>query len=209
MAIFTSLALAWAAFGVAVVGAGVGIVQTQKAAQVQANQMSRQAAAQEKEIKRQAAFEQDQLAETRRVQRLNADMSEIKRQKDLRFLLARQRAGAAGRFDPITSRSFMALTEDTIRTAELDIDAIRLGADISEQRSFLEAEEVQRSSEAGVESLQVSTAASISRLGDAVRSTTISGIVSTVGSAIGAASTSVPKASTRTPSPITAPKLRR
>lgn len=208
MAIGTILAIGTLVLGA--VGVGVGIVQTRQAAKVQANQVRSQSAAREAEIKRQIAFEEAQLAETRRVQRLNADTAEVKRQRDLRHLLARQVAGAAGRFDPITSRSFMALTEDTIRTAELDIEAIRLGADISEQRSFLEQEEIQRSGEAGVASLRTSTAASILRLEDAVLSTAISGAISTVGAVVDTATAfkSLPKTPARIPSPTITPKLR-
>lgn len=208
MAIGTILAIGTLVLGA--IGVGVGVVQANKAAKVQANQIRSQSAAQEAEVKRQIAFEEAQLAETRRVQRLNADVAEVKRQRDLRRVLSSQVAGAAGRFDPITSRSFMALAEDTIRTAELDIDAIRLGADISEQRSFLEQEEIQRSGEAGVASLQANTAASISRLGDAVRGSSISGAVSTVGSVIDftAGFQNLAKTQARTPSPKITPKRR-
>lgn len=198
-------------FGLTAVSAGIGFVQTKKAAQVQSNQIHTQAAAQEKEFKRQAAFEQQQLADTRRVQRLNADMAEAKRQKDLRVMLARQVAGTAGRFDVVTSRSAMALIEDTIQTAELDIDAIRLGADISEQRSVLEAEEIQRSSEAGVSALRASSAASITRLDDAVKASAIQGVISTVGAVVELATgfAGIPKkTATRIPSPTITPKLR-
>ncbi len=208
MAFFTLAAAAWAAVGVSAVAATTSFVQQKKAAKVQANLIHSQAAAQAKEIKRQVAFEQDQLNQTRRVQRLNAEMAEASRQKDLRVMLARQIAGTAGRFDVVTSRSAMALIEDTIQTAELDIDAIRLGADISEQRSFLEAEEIQRSGEAGVSALRASAAASIVQLDAAVRSTAISGVVSTVGAVAKAVSANIPKAPTRTPSPTITPRLR-
>lgn len=208
MAIGTILAIGTLVLGA--VGVGVGIIQTRQAAKVQANQVRSQSAAREAEIKRQVAFEEAQLAETRRVQRLNADVAEVKRQRDLRRVLSSQVAGAAGRFDPLTSRSFMALAEDTIRTAELDIDAIRLGADISEQRSFLEQEEIQRSGEAGVASLQATTAAGISRLDAAVRGSAISGAVSTVGSVIDftAGFQNLAKTQARTPSPKITPKRR-
>lgn len=208
MAIGTILAIGTLVLGA--VGVGVGIIQTRQAAKVQANQVRSQSAAREAEIKRQVAFEEAQLAETRRVQRLNADVAEVKRQRDLRRVRSSQIAGAAGRFDPFTSRSFMALAEDTIRTAELDIDAIRLGADISEQRSFLEQEEIQRSGEAGVASLQATTAAGISRLDAAVRGSSISGAVSTVGSVIDftAGFQNLAKTQARTPSPKITPKRR-
>lgn len=203
-------ALLIASFAVSTVSVGIGFVQQKKAAEVQANQIRSQTAAQEKELKRQVAFEQQQLEDTRRVQRLNADMAEAKRQRNLRSVLATQRALASGRFDVSTSRSFMTLTEETIKTAELDIQAIRLGADISEHRSFLEQEEIQAGAEAGILSLQAGAAANISNLNAAVRSTAISGIISTVGAGLNVATAfqGLPKAPSRTPSPTITPKLR-
>lgn len=171
-----------ASFGLSVLGSMQSNVAQGQAVQSQSAAINRQADVQSAEIVRQSEFQQIQLEDDRRIQRINADLQEVSRQRDLRRILASQKALAAGRFDVSTSRSFLALTEETTRTAERDIEAIRLGADLAERRSILQQEEIGAGAEAGVLATQAGAETRIAGLGAAAKSSRTSSIISTVGS---------------------------
>ena len=171
-----------ASFGLSVLGAMQTNVAQGQAVQSQTSAINRQADVKSAEIVRQSEFQQIQLEDDRRIQRINADLQEVSRQRDLRKTLASQKALAAGRFDVSTSRSFLALTEETTRTAERDIQAIRLGVDLAEKRSILQQEEIGAGAEAGVLATQAGAETRIAGLGASVKSSRTAGIISTVGS---------------------------
>lgn len=196
MAILEIITAAAAVIGVgaSIFGASEANKASKEAAERQSNALERQAVATAAEFVRQGDFQAKLLEEDRRVQRLNADTEEVARQLQLERILSTQLALSAERFDPSTSRSFMALAEDTVKTAKADVRAIRLGAALTERRSLLEQEEILIAASKGAIAAQVGaarTGAAIQAAAAASRTATTISTVGSVATGIGSLASSV------------------
>lgn len=118
------------------------------------------------ELERQAIVKQVQLDEDLRISRLNANLQENQRQGELRSTIATQKALAAGRFDVSTSRSFMALTEETTRVVDRAIQIIRLGNTLTEDRNILEQDQIRLGAETAIAAGRATAAERITILQD-------------------------------------------